>query len=126
MKLADITRVDILAEGHVEPNALMSLERVAATGVITNKFEELVLAKFSLLLKDGLFWNEPDPTFCGQVTVSTTMLSAIRSLSVPELQSFAQHILGAARVKNGSAMYCAPSMPVLDWMRLYTSREATD
>ena len=126
MKLLDVTQVKILSEGRIEPSALMSLEQVAATGHFTNKFEEFVLAKFSTLIKDGLFWCTADPVFTGAVTVSTSMLNALRNLPPEELKVFAAQILTLAQQKNGETYACAPSMTPGDWMQLYTKHEATD
>jgi hypothetical protein len=126
MKLTDITTVEVLAEGHVEPNALLALQHVAERGRITNAFEMLVLGKFAQLVKNGDFYNEANPLFTTKVSISPALVAAIKTLKPEELQAFASNIYNVAACKNGPGPTAAPLLSPTDWIKLYTAREATD
>jgi hypothetical protein len=126
MKLTDITQIAIITEGLVNPNALLALQSVATSGKFSNKFEELVVAKFGQLIKDGTFWSIADPLFTNSTSVNVYFLNELKSLPPEELQKLAAYIYSIACSKNGTALNCYASMSTTDWMKLYTSREATD
>lgn len=127
MKLTDITSVEILSEGHVEPNALLALQHIAERGRITNAFELMVLGKFAQLVKSGDFYNEANPLFTTKVSISTALVAAIKALKPEELQAFATNIYQVAACKNGKGPSApAPLLSPTEWIKLYTAREATD
>lgn len=124
MKLSELTSTT-LSEGLIDPNALMALQSIITNGKFSNKFEEIVLAKFGMLVKQGTFWQVEDPLFGKFNELDLPFLNMLRSLPEEELRNFATYIYKVAQAKNTS-MDCCSSMSTLDWMNLYTAREATD
>lgn len=126
MKLTDLTHVAVLTEGRVDPNALMALQCVADSGKFSNKFEELVVAKFGQLVKDGTFWQVADPLYTNSTSVNVSFLSTLRGLPPEELKKLTAYIYSVACSKNGTALDCCSTMSTYDWIKLYTAREAND
>jgi hypothetical protein len=122
MKIHEITEA-----AHVEINALMSLQNlVKRNGKNRNTFELIIVARFLQLLKDGKFWNEDNPAWSQSLSTNAELMHLLRTIDDTQLALIAAKVLMQVQNKGDYSAYAGASSSYVDWMNLYTAREATD
>jgi len=130
MKIHEIAKANpiINESGFVEPNLMMSIQNIVQRGRADNHFEFLVVARLLQLLKLGEFYKTSNPLFDGNISTSKEVLDHLRALPPTEMTAIAMKLLELLRVKDKDALYALanPAQEYLEWLKLFTSREAND
>ena len=129
MKIHEIAKVrPIFSEGVVEPNLMLSVRNIIQRGRADNTFEYIVVARLLQLLKHGDFYKTSNPIFEPNLTTSKQVLDHLRALPPAEMKAIAEKLWGLLQVKDEDALYAYanPTQEYLEWLKLFTSREAND
>lgn len=127
MKIYEIAAPELMSEGMVEPNTLLSIRNVVKRGKATNTFEFVVITRLLQMLKNGTFYSETNPLEVN-LTTSKELIDALRAMEPAQLAKIAGMLLGMLEAKDVDAFgrYCCPEMGYVDWINLFRSREATE
>lgn len=126
MNLHELYSKPLITEGAVEPNVMLSVSNlVARGGKNPNTFELMVIARMLQMMENGTFYKETNPLE-SNLSTSKYVIDALRACSADQLAQVAGHVYRALTVKDGSSPYCVPGRCALDWIKYFTSREATD
>jgi hypothetical protein len=130
MKLFQITKPNpIINEGgFVEPNLMMSVQNICKRGRADNHFEFMVIARLLQLLKLGEFYKNSNPLFDGNISTSKEILDHLRALPPAEMTAIAMKLLGLLQIKDKDSLYAYsnPTQEYLEWLKLFTAREANE
>lgn len=125
MKLSDITKLTLISEGRVDPNIMLSLQRVIQHGKVTDGMQNIVLARMLEYFRMGMFYREPN---FYEVTVSTpkALLDTVRALEPKDAVALAAKILELLNMKDKDLLYsyANPTQEALAWVMWATRREA--
>lgn len=128
MKICEISRPAISQGNFVEPNLMMSVQNIVNRGRADNHFEFLIVARLLQLLKMGEFYKNSNPLFDGAFSTSKELLDHLRALPPAEMTAIATNLLGLLQVKDLDLLhsFANPAQEYLEWLKLFTSREAND
>lgn len=128
MKLSEITGRVIIGEGQVEPNLMMSISNVINRGFANNTFEFICIARLIQLLRNGDFFKTSNPIFDGNLSTSKELLDHLKSLEPDDIKAIAERLWGSLQIKDNDTLnkLSNPAVNYIEWLKLYTSREAND
>lgn len=128
MKLTQLyTGKHIIAEGHVDPNVLLSLDSIIRGGKATETMQFIVLARLVEFFKSGRFYKETnfyDPF----LSTSGELLKQLRALKPEEQTELATKLRAMCDIKDKDLLYSFvnPSQEAMMWIQWATKREAND
>lgn len=128
MKLTQLNTDKLLiAEGRVDPNALLSLEQIIKGGKATETMQFIVLARLIEFFKSGRFYKETnfyDPF----LSTSGELLKQLRALKPDEQVELATKLRAMCDIKDKDFLYTYvnPNQEALMWIQWATKREAND
>lgn len=135
MKLHEIAQPKMFTEGMVEPNVLLSIRNLATRGPAPsargawggNHFEMMMLTRMLQMLKEGTFFQEPNP-WQPNLSTNKELLDILRGMEAKQVQTIAQQVLGLLEEKDADkfAKYACPEYSWINWLDLFHAREATD
>ena len=130
MKIHEIAKpIPIISEGgFVEPNLMMSVRNIIQRGRADNTFEFMIVARLLQLLKNGEFYKNSNPLFDGNMSTSKEVYDHLKALPPDEMVALASKLWELLQVKDIDKLYALanPTQEALEWIKLFTSREAND
>lgn len=128
MKLTQLyTGPRMIAEGRVDPNALLSLDSIIKGGKATETMQFIVMARLVEFFKSGRFYKETnfyDPF----LSTSGELLKQLRGLKPEEQVELATKLRAMCDIKDKDLLYsyANPNQEALMWIQWAMKREATD
>ena len=128
MKLTDLTTpANLIREGQVEPNVLLSVRNIVERGRANNTFEFMIMARLLQMIKHGTFYKETNP-FEVNMSTSKDVLDTLRNLPDKDMLGLAKRVYDLLTLKDQDAMrdMINPEQDFMYWIKLATAREAND
>ena len=134
MKLTELSQIEILKEGQVDPNVLMSIAAIIKDGKVTNSFQYLILYRTLELFKYGAWHREnfflaPLDSFNPmQLPTQVEILTMLKALPPEKVVALAKVFYSALVIKNEDTVnkLCNHTCSLIDWVDLAIRSEAND
>lgn len=121
MKLHEIK----INEGRVEPNLMLSIRNIMLKGKVDNHFEFMIITRVLQMLKNGTFWNTSN-VMDSNLSTSKVLIDYLRALPQIDILFIVTKIWDLLQLKDQDLSYYNPEQDSLDWIKLFTAREAND
>jgi hypothetical protein len=130
MKLYEIAKpYQVISEGgFVEPNLMLSVRNIIQRGRADNHFEFMVITRLLQLLQLGQFYKNSNPLFDGNISTNKCILDHLRALPPAQMVAIAQKLWDLLQIKDADSLsaYANPTQEAVEWVKLFTAREAND
>ena len=128
MKIFEIKPVNIIKEGAVEPNLMLSIRNIINRGKADNTFEFVCVARVLQLLKAGTLFASSNPLFDANLSTSKELMDLLRALPPGEMVAIATKLWSILQTLNRDQIdsYANAGWGYAQWIKYYTAREAND